>query len=154
MTITTEQAKQAFELSAIGQSNQLTKDATGDYQSSSTQAAWEAWLGGVQWASNSNTVLDTNAVAGLARPGLQATEGGVMGSLLTGKHDPLYATAVQIVRSHNKASISLVQRHLRIGYNRAAYLIEAMEGTVVSHPRDGGIRDVLPAQGQSIDTKA
>lgn len=146
MTFTTEQttqAKQAFELSATGQRNQLTKDVGGDYKSSSTQAAWEAWLEGAMWAAGLSP--DTRAAAGLVRPGLQAAEGGVLNSLLTGKRDPLYATAVQLVRSHNRASVSLVQRHLRIGYNRAAYLLEAMEGSVVSHPRDGGGRDVLPA---------
>ena len=41
--------------------------------------------------------------------------------------DPLYDQAVEVVRTHQRASISLVQRHLRIGYNRAARLIEAME---------------------------
>src|SRR5204863_6604014 len=37
--------------------------------------------------------------------------------------DPLYDQAVQIVMQNRRASISLVQRHLRIGYNRAARLI-------------------------------
>ena len=41
--------------------------------------------------------------------------------------DPLYDQAVEVVRTHQRASISLVQRHLHIGYNRAAWLIEAME---------------------------
>ena len=41
--------------------------------------------------------------------------------------DPLYDQAVEIVLKSRRASISLVQRHLRIGYNRAARLIEAME---------------------------
>ncbi|MEG0884904.1 MAG: DNA translocase FtsK, partial [Janthinobacterium sp.] len=41
--------------------------------------------------------------------------------------DPLYDQAVEVVRTNQRASISLVQRHLRIGYNRAARLIEAME---------------------------
>ncbi|MGK5050722.1 DNA translocase FtsK [Janthinobacterium sp. RB2P8] len=40
--------------------------------------------------------------------------------------DPLYDQAVEVVRTNQRASISLVQRHLRIGYNRAARLIEAM----------------------------
>ena len=52
--------------------------------------------------------------------------------------------AVAIVIKHGKASISLVQRHLRIGYNRAARLLEAMERTgVVSHMNDFGQRTVL-----------
>ena len=41
--------------------------------------------------------------------------------------DPLYSQAVEVVRTHQRASISLVQRHLRVGYNRAARLIESME---------------------------
>ena len=41
--------------------------------------------------------------------------------------DPLYDQAVEIVLKNKRASISLVQRHLRIGYNRAARLVEQME---------------------------
>lgn len=63
---------------------------------------------------------------------------------VTGKHDPLYPTAVDMVRKLRLASISAVQRHLRIGYNRAAYMLEAMEDTVVSKPDAAGMRKVLP----------
>ena len=45
--------------------------------------------------------------------------------------DPMYDQAVQVVLKHRKASISLVQRHLRIGYNRAARLLEQMENSGV-----------------------
>ncbi|MGK5031499.1 DNA translocase FtsK [Janthinobacterium sp. DSP2-3-3] len=45
--------------------------------------------------------------------------------------DPLYDQAVELVRSRQRASISLVQRYLGIGYNRAARLIEAMEAASV-----------------------
>lgn len=41
--------------------------------------------------------------------------------------DPLYAQAVAVVMVNQKASISLVQRHLKVGYNRAARLLESME---------------------------
>lgn len=41
--------------------------------------------------------------------------------------DPLYDQAINIVQTERKASVSLVQRRLQIGYNRAARLIEAME---------------------------
>lgn len=49
-----------------------------------------------------------------------------------GKNDPLYADAVALVRKTGRPSISLVQRHLRIRYNRAARLVEDMVGTVLS----------------------
>jgi recombination associated protein RdgC len=57
--------------------------------------------------------------------------------------DPLYDTAVTVVRANQRASISLVQRHLRIGYNRAARLLEAMEGAVVGPMQSNGNRDLL-----------
>ncbi len=59
-----------------------------------------------------------------------------------GKADPLYAQAVALVKENQKASISMVQRKLHIAYTRAAYLVEAMEGTVVSFPNNG-VRQVL-----------
>lgn len=58
--------------------------------------------------------------------------------------DPLYDEALRIVTETRRASISSVQRRLRIGYNRAARLIEAMETAgVVSPPEHNGDRAVL-----------
>lgn len=58
--------------------------------------------------------------------------------------DVLYSQAVDVVLKYQRASISLVQRHLRIGYNRAARLIEQMEGCgVVSPQKSNGDRDIL-----------
>ena len=58
--------------------------------------------------------------------------------------DPLYDQAVDIVLKNQRASISLVQRHLRIGYNRSARLIEAMEAAGLVSAMDArGARDVL-----------
>jgi S-DNA-T family DNA segregation ATPase FtsK/SpoIIIE len=58
--------------------------------------------------------------------------------------DPMYDQAVQIVLKSRRASISLVQRHLRIGYNRAARLIEQMERAgLVSAMQTNGNREVL-----------
>jgi S-DNA-T family DNA segregation ATPase FtsK/SpoIIIE len=58
--------------------------------------------------------------------------------------DPLYDEAVAIVLKSRRASISLVQRHLRIGYNRAARLIEQMERAgLVSSMATNGNREVL-----------
>lgn len=66
-----------------------------------------------------------------------------------GEADGLYDEAVAIVLKHRRASISLVQRHLRIGYNRAARLLEAMEQAgVVSPMQSNGNRDILlPPKG-------
>lgn len=63
--------------------------------------------------------------------------------------DPLYDQAVSVVVENKRASISLVQRHLRIGYNRAARLLERMadEGLVSPMRMDGTreLRDGVPA---------
>jgi len=57
--------------------------------------------------------------------------------------------AVAVVLQHKKASISLVQRHLRIGYNRAARLLEQMEksGLVSSMATNGNRELIVPARG-------
>jgi S-DNA-T family DNA segregation ATPase FtsK/SpoIIIE len=61
-----------------------------------------------------------------------------------GESDPLYDEAVAIVLKTRRASISAVQRHLRIGYNRAARLIEEMERAgLVSAMQSNGNREVL-----------
>jgi S-DNA-T family DNA segregation ATPase FtsK/SpoIIIE len=61
-----------------------------------------------------------------------------------GEADPLYDQAVDIVLKSRRASISLVQRHLRIGYNRAARLVEQMERAgLVSPMQSNGNREVL-----------
>jgi DNA segregation ATPase FtsK/SpoIIIE, S-DNA-T family len=61
-----------------------------------------------------------------------------------GETDPLYDEAVQIVLKTRRASISLVQRNLRIGYNRAARLVEDMERAgLVSAMQGNGNREVL-----------
>jgi len=64
--------------------------------------------------------------------------------------DPLYDEAVAIVLKSRRASISLVQRHLRIGYNRAARLIEQMERAgLVSSMQSNGNREVLAPAGDT-----
>ncbi len=61
-----------------------------------------------------------------------------------GESDPLYDEAVEMVVKTRRASISLVQRNLRIGYNRAARLIEEMERAgLVSSMQSNGNREVL-----------
>ncbi|MFN3618379.1 MAG: DNA translocase FtsK [Aquabacterium sp.] len=66
-----------------------------------------------------------------------------------GEQDPMYDNAVAIVLQHRKASISLVQRHLRIGYNRAARLLEQMEksGLVSAMSTNGNRELIVPARG-------
>jgi len=71
-------------------------------------------------------------------------EDGVVTGEAEGEADPLYDQAVDIVVKSRRASISLVQRHLRIGYNRAARLIEQMERAgMVSTMQPNGNREVL-----------
>ena len=67
---------------------------------------------------------------------------------VTGESDPLYDQAVQIVLQNKRASISLVQRHLRIGYNRAARLIEDMEkaGMVTPMASNGNREIIVPSR--------
>ncbi|MBN8504480.1 MAG: DNA translocase FtsK 4TM domain-containing protein [Burkholderiales bacterium] len=61
-----------------------------------------------------------------------------------GESDPMYDQAVAVVLEHKRASISLVQRHLRIGYNRAARLLEQMEKSgLVGSLAANGSRDIL-----------
>ncbi|MBT5659996.1 MAG: cell division protein FtsK, partial [Rhodospirillaceae bacterium] len=61
-----------------------------------------------------------------------------------GSGDDLYDQAVQLVISQRKASTSFVQRHLQIGYNRAARLIEQMEAQNVIGPANHvGKREIL-----------
>lgn len=66
------------------------------------------------------------------------------GEFGSGSDDDLYRQAVEIVRNDKKASTSYVQRRLRIGYNRAAILIERMEEEgIISAPDHAGRREVL-----------
>lgn len=75
-----------------------------------------------------------------AIPGLSPDASGVE----TEDADPLFDEAVQIVTESRRASISGVQRRLKIGYNRAARLVEEMERIgVVSSPDERGNREVL-----------
>ena len=68
------------------------------------------------------------------------------------RQDPFYVEARELVLSARRSSISMVQRHLRIGYNHAARLLEAMEGDVLG-PMDGnGVRSFLDAPATAPST--
>ncbi len=88
---------------------------------------------------------EPNYIEGILEGGV-LEEGGDAGGIgaPSGEADPMYDQAVAIVLKNRRASISLVQRHLRIGYNRAARLLEQMEQSgIVSAMQSNGNRDIL-----------
>ena len=90
---------------------------------------------------------EPNYIEGILEGGTME-EGGAGGDAAAGEgggeSDAMYDQAVQVVLKNRRASISLVQRHLRIGYNRAARLLEQMEQSgVVSPMQSNGNRDIL-----------
>ena len=92
-------------------------------------------------------IIDEGAVSSIPVPGF-STEGE--GGTDDAESDPLYDEAVAFVLESRRASISSVQRKLRVGYNRAARLIEQMEAAgVVSEMGSNGNREVLaPSHGR------
>jgi S-DNA-T family DNA segregation ATPase FtsK/SpoIIIE len=89
-------------------------------------------------------ITDESASSGVVVPGFSASDEGQE----DGEGDPLYDEAVAFVLETRKASISSVQRKLRVGYNRAARLIEQMEASgVVSAMGSNGSREVLAPSG-------
>ena len=89
-------------------------------------------------------VLEGGTVDGEDDPSADGAGGG------GGEKDPMYDQAVEVVLKNHKASISLVQRHLKIGYNRAARLVEDMEKAgMVSAMSTSGQREILvPARAE------
>ena len=93
---------------------------------------------------------EPNYIEGILEGGtVEGEDGGVPGDA-SGEKDPMYDQAVEVVLKNRKASISLVQRHLKIGYNRAARLVEDMEKAgLVSAMSGSGQRDILvPARNE------
>ncbi|HUH87824.1 MAG TPA: DNA translocase FtsK 4TM domain-containing protein [Pusillimonas sp.] len=98
---------------------------------------------------------EPNYVEGLLEGALEGETGDGVGSV-TGftdtESDPLYDQAVAIVLKNRRASISSVQRHLRIGYNRAARLLEQMEQAgMVSAMQANGNREILVPAGETTN---
>ncbi|AOF87203.1 ftsK/SpoIIIE family protein [Hydrogenophaga sp. RAC07] len=97
---------------------------------------------------------EPNYIDGVLEGGVSDGEGGDLfgegGGEGNGEKDALYDQAVEIVIKDRKASISYVQRKLKIGYNRAARLLEDMENAgLVSALTSSGQRDILvPARGE------
>ncbi len=95
---------------------------------------------------------EPNYIEGVLEGGtVDGEDGGLGGGEDSGgEKDPMYDQAVEVVLKNRKASISLVQRHLKIGYNRAARLVEDMEKAgLVSAMTGDGKRDILvPARAE------
>jgi S-DNA-T family DNA segregation ATPase FtsK/SpoIIIE len=81
----------------------------------------------------------------LSGPSGDFSAGVIMtGGELDAEQDPLYDEAVRIVTESRKASISNIQRRLKVGYNRAARMVETMEEAgIVGNLQTNGFREVL-----------
>ena len=87
---------------------------------------------------------EANYIDGVLEGADESTMDVLSGGSSGGEADPLYDQAVAIVLENKRASISLVQRHLRIGYNRAARLLEDMEKAgLVSKMSGSGNREIF-----------
>ena len=99
---------------------------------------------------------EPNYIDGVLEGGVTDGEGGDLGGDLSAtggqgdEKDPMYDQAVEIVLKNRKASISLVQRHLKIGYNRSARMLEEMEKAgLISAMSGSGQREILvPARAE------
>ena len=99
---------------------------------------------------------EPNYIDGILEGGVADGESGDLGGDLSesgGKgdeRDPMYDQAIEIVLKNRKASISLVQRHLKIGYNRSARMLEDMEKAgLISAMSGSGQREILvPARAE------
>jgi S-DNA-T family DNA segregation ATPase FtsK/SpoIIIE len=90
---------------------------------------------------------EPNYIEGVLEGGTADDDGDLLGDGPGGEKDPMYDQAVEVVLKNRKASISLVQRHLKIGYNRAARLVEDMEKAgLVSAMSGSGQREILVPQ--------
>ncbi|OQA40265.1 MAG: DNA translocase SpoIIIE [Chloroflexi bacterium ADurb.Bin325] len=113
---------------------------------------------GGQYAAAGNEAAGPGEVGGLEPPWLPGQEAlqqplweDVAASQSLEGRDDMYRQAVEEVRRAGKASISLLQRRLRIGYSRAARLIDQMEADGIVGPELGGTRgrEILPERTQN-----
>jgi S-DNA-T family DNA segregation ATPase FtsK/SpoIIIE len=85
-----------------------------------------------------------NYLEEIIQPPVEEANSDGLADASDGEQDPLYDQAVQVVVESRRASVSGVQRRLKIGYNRAARIVEAMEAAgVVSAMQGNGSREVL-----------
>jgi S-DNA-T family DNA segregation ATPase FtsK/SpoIIIE len=87
---------------------------------------------------------EANYIEGVLTSMEEQSDGGDLDGGADAETDPLYDQAVAVVLKSRRASISFVQRDLRIGYNRAARLIEQMEKAgIVTAMQHNGNREVI-----------
>lgn len=98
---------------------------------------------------------EPNYITGVLEGGTVDDEADALGAAEgPADKDPLYDQAVEIVLKNRRASISLVQRHLKIGYNRAARMLEEMEKSgLISAMSGSGQRDILVPAGQGASLR-
>jgi len=91
------------------------------------------------WAKQGQPSFDTSFLTAPREEGdgASASEGGAEGGAGGDDNDPLFEDAVRVVLEYGKASTSLLQRRLRIGYGRAAHLIDLMYNDGIVGPADG-----------------
>jgi DNA segregation ATPase FtsK/SpoIIIE, S-DNA-T family len=103
-------------------------------------------VGALKTSTPPNYIEEVLSGPRTAIPGISGEEEDVAaaGGEIDAEQDPLYDEAVKIVTTERKPSISYVQRRLKIGYNRAARLLEEMETAGVVGPlQSNGAREVL-----------
>lgn len=114
----------------------------GTYLNGNIAALWNQHKRTVNWMMRRFSA----PVPDIGIPTSKAMQAAAPAAVQGDDSDPLYDKAVTVVRVGQRASISMVQRVLIIGYNRAARLLEAMEKNgVISHADSSGRRTVLPA---------
>ncbi len=96
------------------------------------------------WRGRAEPDYDETVLNGQISCDVPIPDLGISGDSDGSEQDPLYDEAVKIVTESRRASISSIQRRLKIGYNRAARMVEDMESAgVVSAVQSNGMREVI-----------